>query len=159
METMKRFILMLMLAVAMPVAGLAQQPAPAGSPDGRSQMRQQMMQMHQQFRSDVLGALTPAHRQLLAQTVGGLAIADNPDPKAAAATLDAALSASEKSAILAAAQKMHDQMKSMMPANPRPGWSPGPKGSPGMMDPGEILLMVSGYGDHPMMMGHGMHHR
>ena len=92
----------------------------------RTQMRQDMQQMrkmHDQFRAQVLGALSPEHRQLLASIAGNLAVADHPDYRAAAQQLDAALSPSEKSAIFDASKQMRDQMKAMrasMPAPPRP---------------------------------------
>jgi hypothetical protein len=175
---MKRIIFALALA-AVPGFALAQQSPTPSPPMGgpshhmsdadRAQM-QQMMQMHQQYRTDVLNALTPAHRQLLASVVGSLAVSTTPDEKAAVAKLDAALSDGEKTAILAATSKMHDQLKAMMSSmhhstwSPQPGKSPKPARSPGsgmmhdMNDPGQILLMVSSmYGDHLGMMMRGMH--
>ena len=120
-----------------------------------------MMQMHQAARKQVLAALTPAHKQLLATLVGQLAIADTPNVKAAAAQLDAALGASEKQAILAAHSQMAAQMKAqraqMMQSwqSAHPGASPRPmmmNHSQGDMhdkmptDPGMILLMLAGHG-------------
>lgn len=49
----------------------------------------------QAFRSQLIGALTPAHRALLAQIVGSLAIAPAPDLEGAARQLNAALSSGE----------------------------------------------------------------
>jgi len=54
----------------------------------------------QAFRSQMLGALTPAHRALLAQIVGGLAIAPAPDLAGAARQLNAALSSAEAQNVL-----------------------------------------------------------
>jgi Spy/CpxP family protein refolding chaperone len=76
-----------------------------------TQTHQQMEQLHAQARAKVLAALTPAHRALLAQIVGSLAIAPNPDPDAAAKQLNAALSPGEAQAVVsthtAAMQQMH----------------------------------------------------
>ena len=56
---------------------------------------QQITQEQRAFRQSMLAALTPAHRQLLAQIVGELVIAQNPDPQSATRRLNAALSPSE----------------------------------------------------------------
>jgi Spy/CpxP family protein refolding chaperone len=187
MSIMKRLVLALSLALAAPALALAQQasPAPGGggmpgmwghghqmSDADRAKMQQnmqQMQQLHKQFRADCLAALTPAHKQLLASVIGALATSADPDEKAAAAQLDAALSDGEKNAILAAAQKAHDQMKAMMASmrpSPAPGASPKPRPSPratmghDMTDPGQILLMIAPmYGDRLTMMLGGMHGR
>lgn len=135
----------------------------------RQQMHAQMQQMetlHKQFRTQVLAALTPAHKQLYAQIVGNLAIAASPDPRAAAAQLDAALSASEKTTILNAHKQFASQMMVMrkqMLANhprPKPSGSPWPHHSRGSHKPftpdaGQILLAMAG-GHDGMMMMHGM---
>src|SRR5215831_11866990 len=68
------------------------------------QTHQQMQQLMSQARSRVLGSITPAHRQLLAQIVGNLAISPNPDWDAAAKQLNAALSPSESQAVLSTHQ-------------------------------------------------------
>jgi hypothetical protein len=163
---MKRLFLALALMLAVPAMAGAQQAQGSPDPAMRQQFRanmQQMMKLHQQFRTQVLGALTPAHKQLYASVVGGLAIAASPDPRAAAKQLDAALSASEKTAILNAEQQFRTQMKSMhqqMMANhpwPKPSGSPWPKRSHGPRKPhtpdaGEILLGMAG-GHGGMMMG------
>ncbi len=130
----------------------------------REQMRtnmQQMRKLHEQFRAQILGALTPEHRQLLASIAGNLAIADKPDIRAAAKQLDEALSPGEKSAILADAKAMHDQMRAQMQAmraaHPWPQRSGAPKAREGKREhhaptAGGILLMVAS--GHSMMMGH-----
>lgn len=56
---------------------------------------QKVTQEQRAFRQSMLAALTPAHRQLLAQIVGELAIAQNPDPQSATRRLNAALSPRE----------------------------------------------------------------
>ena len=64
------------------------------------QAHQQLRQLHQQTRMQMLAALTPAHRTLVANVVGQLAIAPNPNPQAAAQQLDAVLSGGEKQSIV-----------------------------------------------------------
>ncbi|MBV8223538.1 MAG: hypothetical protein JO293_09280 [Candidatus Eremiobacteraeota bacterium] len=128
----------------------------------------QMVPLHTQERKQILAALTPAHRALLAGIVGQLAIAPSPDPKAAAAKLDGALSASEKQSILkihtsardqmrAQMQKAHAEFLASLPADERQRMQahmpPMPPGPPEMMrhndsDPGSILLHVASM--HPM---------
>lgn len=171
---MKLTAILLSFLFLAPVAALAQQGPPPGPMSGgmHGDMRGNMKQMreaHEAFRRQVLTALTPANRQLLANVVGELAIADKPDPKAAAAKLDAALSSGEKQAILADAKQAMDKMKaerqqrmqawqSAHPdATPRPKRSPRGERSPHTPDPGMILLIVSGHGE--MMGGHHEHPR
>ncbi|MGC2242779.1 MAG: hypothetical protein WBA06_04050 [Candidatus Aquilonibacter sp.] len=162
---MKRLFLALALVLAVPAMAGAQQ-APGSPSPMRQAMHanmQQMMKLHQQFRAQLLGALTPAHKQLYATVVGNLAIAASPDPRAAVKQLDAALSTSEKTAILNANTQFMTAMKSMrqqMMANhpwPSPSGSPWPKRSHGQRKPhtpdaGAILLGMAG-GHGGMMMG------
>jgi hypothetical protein len=159
---MKRLFLIFALAFAVPALAVAQQ-APGGPP---SQMRanfQQMETLHKQYRAQVLGALTPAHKQLYASVVGNLAIAASPDPRAAAAKLDAALSTGEKTAIINADTQFRSAMKAqfqqMRAAHPRPSpsGSPRPRRShkPYTPDAGRILLAMAG-GHGGMMRGPGM---
>jgi hypothetical protein len=170
---MKRLFLALTLAIAMPAVATAQQdPGPPNTPSPamRAQMRadmQQMVKLHQQFRAQVLGALSPAHRQLLASVVGNLAVSENPDWRAAAKRIDGALSPSESSAILNAEKQMRDQVKSLMeqfrknhpeamarPAGPAGAgaWQHRGQRKPHTPDAGEILLGLAG-GRGGMMMG------
>jgi hypothetical protein len=146
-----------------PAIALAQQ-----NPGQSSQMRanfQQMETLHKQYRAQVLGALTPAHKQLYASVVGNLAIAASPDPRAAAAKLDAALSSNEKTAIINAEAQFRTAMKAQrdqwLAAHPRPSpsGSPWPKHSggphkPRTPDAGRILLAMAN-GGHGRM-GPGM---
>ena len=92
--------------------------------------RQQLAALHKQTRTNALAALTPAHRNAVANIIGQLAMSANPDPKAAVAKIDATLSGSEKSAILkivadahskgrAIMQKAHAQIESTLPADER----------------------------------------
>lgn len=165
---MKRLLLSLAFAAAVfPVAASAQQN-PAGPPNPpsaaqRQQFRaqfEQMRKLHEQYRAQVLGALTPAHRRLLAQVAGNLAVASHPDYRAAVAQLDAALSPGEKNAIVAAEQNMRSQMKSMMANMPHPQWTqkngPPNRGKHAMHQrtAGGILLEVAS-GRGMMMGGHG----
>jgi hypothetical protein len=111
------------------------------------QMRQQMTQIRTQARTQMLGTLTPAHRTLLANVAGQLAVTTTPNFRAAAQRLDTALSPTEKQAILAADTSARNQMRtafaqmrSQMPpppagASPYPGRppfaGPGGPGGPG----------------------------
>ena len=78
-----------------------------------AQMHAQMRALMQQTRAAELSALSPAHKQLLANLAGQLALSASPNFKAAAATLDRALSASESSAILQADQNFRTQASAM----------------------------------------------
>jgi hypothetical protein len=162
---MKRILLALALMLAAPAIAGAQQAPGSPNPAMRQQMHanmQAIMKLHQQFRAQVLGALTPPHKQLYASVVGGLAIAANPDRRAAAKQLDAALSPSETAAILNANKQFRTAMKSQrqqMMANhpwPKPSGSPWPMRSHGPRKPhtpdaGEILLGMAGGHDGMMM--------
>ncbi len=168
---MKKLLTLFALLALVPVLAFAQArpPGPGGAPWPRpdsTQMRQNMQQidaMHKQFRAKILGALTPAHRNLLASIAGQLAVSTNPDPKAAIQKLDAALTSGEKQAILNSAQSFMSQQRAMREqafakmraANPN---MPSPRPRPsGMMrtrrapDAGALLLMVATGG--PGMMG------
>ena len=161
---MKRLFLALALVLAVPAMAGAQQASGSPNPAMRQQKHanmEQMMKLHQQFRAQVLGALTPAHKQLYATVVGNLAIAPSPDPRSAAKQLDAALSTSEKTAILDANKQFMTAMKPMwqqMMANhprPTPSGSPWPKRSgphkARTPDAGAILLgMAGGHGGRGM---------
>jgi Spy/CpxP family protein refolding chaperone len=78
------------------------------------QSHQQMEQLHTQARERILGSLTAAHRALLAQIVGNLAVSPNPDRDAAARQLDAALSPAEAQAIVATHNALKQQMQAIM---------------------------------------------
>jgi hypothetical protein len=155
---MKRLFLIVTLAFAAPALAFAQQ--------GPNNF-QQIEALHKQYRAQVLGALTPAHKQLYASVVGELAIAASPDPRAAAAKLDAALSVSEKTAIVDADTKFRAAMKTQFEAMraahpwPSPSGSPRPKRShkPRTPDAGRILLAMAGGRGHMMMRGGWGHPR
>jgi hypothetical protein len=169
---MKHAILAAALAAFTPaVAGAQQSAMPAASarpmmtPAQRQQMRAmrtQFMQMHRQLRSQVLSDLTPAHKALLSQVAGQLAVSPDPNFDAAANQLDAALSADEKQKIVSAAQSMRSRLRSMVQSMPLP-----PMGGRGMMERrgmrmengrmtagGIVLMLAVGHG--PEMMGPGM---
>lgn len=149
----------LALAAAMAVQAVAQEPPSGPPPTPNPQMRQQfeathkqMEQIHAQERAQVLGALTPANRQLLATIAGQLATSTTPDYTGAARRLDAALSSSEKQAIVSASQTARQQMNSaMMRMRQQMGRPPmgmmgpggGPPGAQRTLTAGEILLRVA----------------
>lgn len=133
---MKQLVCLLAFCVLLaPAAGVAQgaPPIPPPEPGGWHadpgvfrQLHEQMAQAHRDERAKILAALTPAHRALVASLVGQLAVAADPDPAAAAAKLDAALSPSEKKAVLGihqsarellhtAMEKAHAQMLASLP--------------------------------------------
>lgn len=87
----------------------------------KQQMAQMMQQSHAQMetiqaqgRSRILGSISPAHRALLAQIVGQLAISPNPDPDAAVRQLNAALSPAEAQAVVSAHSQLEQQMHASM---------------------------------------------
>lgn len=159
---MKQFFgLVALCGLLLPSVALAQNAPPPMQqrPDmaGMKQVFEQVERIHRAERTQVLAALTPAHRELLARTVGEMAVVADPDHKAAAARLDAVLSPGEKSAVLAAhtsaMTQMHDAMHAMMASMPPPQGSPRPprhdheRAKPSA---GEVVLMVA--------TGHGGEH-
>jgi hypothetical protein len=82
-----------------------------------AQMDSQMHQLSVQARTAVLQAITPQHRQLLAQIVGALAIAPDPDYNAASKQLNAALSQQEAQSVLRISAQFHQQMHTLMQAH------------------------------------------
>lgn len=172
---MNRSFLALALALSVvPAAALAQDTGarPAMTDQQRQALHQtfeqyaaQEKQLHQQFRSQVLSSLTPAHRRAVAATIGELAVEENPDVQTAAKRLDQILSPAERSRIMQAheafrtqSRQLHDQMKSDMqrifPNHPAMD-HPQNKMRPPAPDAGTILLMA--LSPHPMMgMMHGM---
>jgi hypothetical protein len=174
---MNRSFLALALALSvLPTAALAQDTGtrPALTDQQRQalhqtfeQFAQQEQQLHQQFRDQVLSALTPAHRRAVAATIGELAIEENPDVQAAAKRLDQILSGGERARIMQAheafrtqSRQLHDQMKSdMQRILPDRQMSNRPENANEQHpnpDAGTILLMT--LSPHPMMgmMSHGM---
>jgi hypothetical protein len=130
---MKRIGLLTLAFLLSPVAGFAQDAPPPGPPPAADAVappggpgpqrfadmrenRAQMEQLHTQARAQMLGALSPAHRTLLANIVGQLAISANPDPRVAAQQLDAVLTTGEKQSILTVHTQLRAQMRTMMEA-------------------------------------------
>jgi hypothetical protein len=180
---MKRAVATLSLALlVVPALALADDgpppPAPAGAQNTQirsqlHQLRTQMEQMHMQARAQMLSALSPAHRQLLANIAGQLAISPNPDREAAARQLNAALGSGEQQSIVRIHENLRTQTKALMQnvraemeaANPNgPGAQQHPTGmAPNMQRPpqdaGHILLGMSAmggmHGGMDMMRGPG----
>lgn len=136
----------------------AQTAAPAPQHFGQMrQMRQQMEQIGSQARTQMLNALTPAHRTLLANLAGQLAVTTTPNFRATAQQLDSALSPSEKQAITTAETSARTQMRAAMAQarsqmSPPPGAPPRPdaqRGNRPSPSAGAILLR------HAMMVRFG----
>ena len=148
----------LMPAIAFAQAQPAPSPWPSGGPPHHSnfgatrQMHEQMSQLYRTTRAKMLDALTPQHRQLLANVVGQLAISPNPDRRAAAAQLDAALSPSEKQNIVSIHQGAIDQMQAMVqqsfPNAPQHPFGDRMRGH--TPSAGELLLSVASNEMHPI---------
>lgn len=116
-----------------------------------SQMHQQMKALHDQEQSQILATLTASQRNMLANTIGYLALSTKPDHKAAAAKIDAALSAAQKASILKIASDYrakskammtaaHDKFLAMMPAEARARMAarPKPAGADGSAGPAKM---------------------
>jgi hypothetical protein len=170
-DTAMSYFRVLGLAAAMAattVPALAQNAPPTPNPAMRQQfqqMRSQMREIRSAERAQILGALTSAHKTLLANVVGRLATSANPDFEGAARQLDSALSANEKQTIVNAAQNARAKQRSLMQSmREQSGMGPGPwrhgpesgaqrpKRAP---DAGRILLGLAIPG--PGMMGPRMH--
>lgn len=104
-----------MLVPAMALADQPDGPPPMQAPTAAMEAtHQRMEQLHQQARSQILAALSPAHKQLLARIVGELAIAPTPDVDSAARELNAALTPAESQSILKTANAAHQAMRAAM---------------------------------------------
>jgi outer membrane translocation and assembly module TamA len=177
---MNKTILALVLALGiMPIGALAQESnsQPAPSADQKQAMRQtferfaqQEMQLHQQMRSQILSSLTPVHLRYVAATIGQLAVAQNPDPEAAAKRLDQALSPGERQRILTAhtsfrqqSLALHEQMRSQLQSEMPAGhsdWSKHEDAGRTMPQPDAGTVLLMSLSPHPMfdgMEGHGNH--
>jgi hypothetical protein len=116
-ERMKK-ILPAILAVALsalPLGAIAGETF-APTPE-MAQMDSQMHQLSVQARTAVLQSITPQHRQLLAQVVGALAIAPDPNYAAASKQLNAALSQQEAQSVIRISTQFHQQMHALMQAH------------------------------------------
>ena len=124
MDDMKNLTSSFVLIAALTATpAFAQQaPAPPDSPPTPSaQMMSAMRQVHDEMRqiklaarAQMLGSLTPAHRTQLANLLGQYAIASNPDPRVAAAQIDAFLSPGEKNAVLATQANARTRERALM---------------------------------------------
>jgi hypothetical protein len=143
-------------------------PAPGAAPPRWSdhgpmrQVRGQLENIRQQERDKVLAALTPAHRQLLANVAGQMAVSQSPDPRAAAAQLDAALTPGEKDTILAAHRdaisQIHAIFQQYMQSQQQSGEMKPRRiehRAPRQLTAGDIVLMVSHAGPPPFAHPHG----
>jgi hypothetical protein len=120
-------IALLGFAFAMSPALVAAQTSPAPEAAAASfphpntaqmeQMRAQMEQIHARTRQQMLASLTPAHRAAVANIIGQLAIAPNPNRQAAAAAIDALLSPGERNSVLSVETAAHTQARSLMEAS------------------------------------------
>ena len=119
---MRSFLLTLALVgLTAPVAALAQD-ATGGPPPSSwaqhsavfEQAHQQIERLHEQARAQMLAALSPAHKQLVAQIAGQLAVAPNPDFPAAVRKLDASLTPAEQQSVLRTHEAFKQQMHSVM---------------------------------------------
>ena len=120
---MRRIGFALILAgLAMPAVAFADDQTAAVPPPAQMQQRaaqfeqvhQQLATLHKQARAQMLAALTPAHKQLLAQVAGELAISPDPDMAGAVRKLDAALSRSESESILRTQEQFRTQARAIM---------------------------------------------
>jgi polyhydroxyalkanoate synthesis regulator phasin len=141
MKTMRTILLSAIVAAALPLAALAQMD-PAGGPP--PEMRAQMMQMHEQAKTQAYNDLSPAHRAQV-QTIVDKVNAGSLAPNDATAQIDALLTPAETTAVLATAKSMHDKMRQMMMQSggmqgPPPG---GPMHEHRTADAGRFFLMLS----------------
>jgi hypothetical protein len=82
--------------------------------EAMQKLHEQMRQLHDQARLQMLGSLSPAHRAAVANIIGQLAIAPNPNRRAAAAQIDALLSNGEKQSVLTAEAGERTNTRSLM---------------------------------------------
>jgi len=121
---MKRIGILALALALTPSIALAQQNPPPPGPDGMSgpgfaamrQTHEQIAQLRKQARLQMLASLSPAHRALVANVIGQLAISSNPDPRAAAQLIDRSLSPGEARSVLTVEEQARTQMRSMMQA-------------------------------------------
>jgi hypothetical protein len=120
-----KHLLALSVALVFAPAAVGAQSAPvpaaadASAPNSqlraaREQFRAQMQTARLQTRARLLAALTPAHRTAVANIFGQLALAANPNPRAAAQALDAVLAPAEKESILSIAAAERANMQALM---------------------------------------------
>jgi hypothetical protein len=164
---MRRLLLVLFAsAIIVPVGALADptvnQPPPPQMDAGFQYMQQahaQVQQLQAKARLTALNALSPAHRALLAEVAGQLAIAPNPDVNAAARTIDSALTQTEGRNIASISSSLQTQSQQVMEAARQQMMAANPQGMPQggpvtrsanmvyhgseTTDPGMLLLQMS----------------
>lgn len=178
-----RFAILAIAIILAPIGALADSTSyGTPSPQMRAafsameQAHAKVEQLHSQARLAALNALSSSQRTLLAQVVGQLAIASNPDTNAAARTIDNSLSQAQGRTIVNISSSLETQSRQimdaahqqMMAANPQ-GAMQGPPGTggPGMggpwmgmhhegmssreqsTDPGMLLLLMSMHAIEP----------
>lgn len=128
---MKRVALVALALVLTPVVGAAQDAPPPGPPPAdmaamappNAQMesamratREQMRQLREQTRTQMLAGLTAPHRAQLATLIGQFAIAPNPDPRALEKQIDALLTRGEAQNIVNLASTERTSSRNLMEA-------------------------------------------
>jgi hypothetical protein len=141
--------------MAIPLVASADQTNP-GQPNGAAmtimqQTHAKMEQLHSQARLSILNALTPAHRTLLANIVGQLAVSASPDAEAAARQLDASLSQGESRAVLNVSASFEQQARQIMEATRQQlqASGVGPPGGMHAMGPGSEGMRAMGGAQEP----------
>jgi len=193
---MKRWFLPLAIAAALAVPAFAADTQPGTAPaaaapgaereapsaDQMAAMRQaheKMQALHQQMRVQMLGSLSAGHRNAVANIIGQLAVSAEPDPRGAAAKIDALLSSGEKQSIANALnnerqsrttlmESIHQQMLASAPADQRAEMQARmdehaarmkdmmTRMASQPMDPGMELLHLGIGEEHDVMYGSGM---
>ena len=154
---MKRALILVALCTSLGLpAAVSAQAGPPGSPgmmpgaDRPSPaLRAAMEKAHAEAKAAAFAALTPAHAASVQSLIGAVAVGSL-DRRAAAAQIDALLTADEKSAITAAAEKAFRTMHAAMggagapPPPPPPDAGPPPeRGRFGKPTAGRLLLMFA----------------
>ncbi len=97
-----------------PGTDTAMAPPSTQQMEAMQKFRDQVRQIHSTARLQMLGSLTPAHRAALANIIGQLAIAPNPNRRAAEAQIDALLTGGEKTAVLNSEASARNASRSLM---------------------------------------------
>jgi hypothetical protein len=109
-------------AVLGAVPALAQDNAPAPNAAAQSQGRMaefrqihdRMRQLHTQARTQILAALSPAHKAAVGNIIGQLAVSANPNPDVAARQIDGLLTPAESQSIVRTHEAFRSQMRTIM---------------------------------------------
>jgi hypothetical protein len=119
------------------------------------QAHAKMEQLHSQARLSMLNSISPAQRTLLAQAVGQMAIAPNPDVAAAAKQLDASLTPAQAKAILGISASLEQQARQVMDSAHQQMMRVMPAGAPGH-GPWDMQRMVMHKADDQWLSDPGM---